>query len=225
MTKRPTATWRMTDALATKLRSFEGKVRLRRFAKGEQLYRQDEVNTCFYFVKSGLVQVSIFRRDGTEVVLENMGPNALCGEGAAFDGLPRFSTAVAVEATEALEFDTARLESLILEDPQFALALLRLTSLKQRILALRLEHLVSNDPEERILELLGRLSRMFAVDHERGRKILTHLTHEQIASMTGTSRVTVTRTLGRLRDKGMLAVEDGYTILAIDLPPQLPHRG
>jgi CRP/FNR family cyclic AMP-dependent transcriptional regulator len=146
-----------------------------------------------------------------------MGPNALCGEGAAFDGLPRFSTAVAVEATEALEFDTSRLVSLMREDPEFALALLRLTSLKQRILALRLEHLVSNDPEERILELLSRLSKMFAVDHERGRKILTYLTHEQIASMTGTSRVTVTRTLGRLRDKGKLYVEDGYTILAKDL--------
>jgi CRP/FNR family cyclic AMP-dependent transcriptional regulator len=217
MTKKPAATWRMTDVLAAKLRSFEGKVKLRRFVEGEQLYRQDEVNSCFYFVKSGLVQVSIFRRDGTEVVLENMGPNALCGEGAAFDGLPRFSTAVAVEATEALEFDTSRLVSLMREDPEFALALLRLTSLKQRILALRLEHLVSNDPEERILELLSRLSKMFAVDHERGRKILTYLTHEQIASMTGTSRVTVTRTLGRLRDKGKLYVEDGYTILAKDL--------
>jgi CRP/FNR family cyclic AMP-dependent transcriptional regulator len=217
MAKKPAATWRMTDALAAKLQSYEGKVRLRRFAEGDQLYRQAEVNTHFYFVKSGLVQVSIFRRDGTEVVLENMGPNALCGEGAAFDGLPRFSTATAVEATEALEFDAAHIEALMREDPEFALALLRLTSLKQRILALRLEHLVSNDPEERILELLSRLSRMFAVDHERGRKILTYLTHEQIASMTGTSRVTVTRTLGRLRDKGMLSVEDGYTILAKDL--------
>ena len=217
MTKKPAATWRMADALSAKLLSFEGKVRLRRFAAAEQLYRQGEINTCFYFVKSGLVQVSIFRRDGTEVVLENMGPNALCGEGAAFDGLPRFSTAVAVEATEALEFDTARLEALMREDPEFALAMLRLTSLKQRILALRLEHLVSNDPEERILELLRRLSEMFAVDHERGRKILTYLTHEQIAAMTGTSRVTVTRTLGRLRDKGTLSVEDGYTILAGDL--------
>jgi CRP/FNR family transcriptional regulator, cyclic AMP receptor protein len=216
MTKKATATWRMADALAVKLRSFEGKVRVRRFAEGEQLYRQDEINTCFYFVKSGLVQVSIFRRDGTEVILENMGPNALCGEGSAFDGLPRFSTAVAVEPTEALEFDTARLESLMLEDPELALAMLRLTSLKQRILALRLEHLVSNDPEDRILELLRRLAQMFAIDHERGRKIVTHLTHEQIASMTGTSRVTVTRTMGRLREKGMLFIEDGFTILAND---------
>ena len=77
-----------------------------------------------------------------------------------------------------------------------------------------MEHLVSNDPEERILELLHRLNEMFAVDHERGRKILTHLTHEQIASMTGTSRVTVTRTLGRLRDKGVVSMDNGHMILA-----------
>ena len=214
MTKKPAATWKMADSLAAKLLSCEGKVRSRRFAEGEQLYRQGEVSTCFYFVKSGLVQVSIFRQDGTEVVLENMGPNTLCGEGPAFDGLPKFSSAVAVERTEALEFDAARFEPLLRGDSELALAMLRLTSLKQRVLALRLEHLVSNNPEDRILELLRRLSEMFAVDHERGRKILTHLTHEQIASMTGTSRVTVTRTLGRLREKGMLSVEDGYTILS-----------
>jgi CRP-like cAMP-binding protein len=37
--------------------------------------------------------------------------------------------------------------------------------------------------------------------------------------MTGTSRVTVTRTLGRLRERGMLSVEDGYTILANEIEP------
>src|ERR1700685_897376 len=130
MTRKPAATWRMTDALAAKLLSFEGKVRLRRFAEGEQLYRQAEVNTYFYFVKSGLVQVSIFRRDGTELVLENMGPNALCGEGAAFDGLPRFSTATAVEATEVLEFDVAHIETLMRQDSEFAVGLLGLASLR-----------------------------------------------------------------------------------------------
>jgi CRP-like cAMP-binding protein len=204
----------MGDPLAAALLSFEGRVGRRHFQQGEHLYRQGEISPCFYFVKSGLVQVSIIRRDGTEVVLENMGPNALCGEGAAFDGLPRFSTAVAVEETEVLEFNVSRLDKLVQAEPALALALLRLTSLKQRVLALRLEHLVSNDPEERILELLHRLSEMFAVDHAKGRKILTYVTHEQIASMTGTSRVTVTRTLRRLRDKGNLLVEDGYTILA-----------
>jgi len=32
--------------------------------------------------------------------------------------------------------------------------------------------------------------------------------------MTGTSRVTVTRTLGRLRDKGVLSIDNGHMVLA-----------
>ncbi len=208
-----TATWRMEEDLAARLMALEGKVRTRRFRAGAHIYRQGDVSTFFYFVKQGMVQVSILRADGTQVVLEHMGGNSLCGEAGAFDGLPRFSTAEALEDTEALEFDASRITDLIAADPSVALALLRLTSLKQRVLALRLEHLVSQDPEERILELLHRLGTMFAVDHPRGRKIVSQLTHEQIASMTGVSRVTVTRRLGQLRAAGSILVEGGQIIL------------
>ena len=211
--KKTAATWRMADQLAAKLLSLSHHARRRLFRPTEPLYAQAEVSAKFYFVLSGLVQVSIIRADGVEVVLEMMGPNTICGEGAAFDGLPRFSSAVAVEETHALEFDASKLDAALSEDPAFAHTLLRATSLKQRVLALRLEHLVSHDPEERILELLNRLSEMFAVEHPGGRMLLTQLTHEQIAAMTGTSRVTVTRTLGRLRERGIIQNDKGHLIL------------
>jgi CRP/FNR family transcriptional regulator, cyclic AMP receptor protein len=42
---------------------------------------------------------------------------------------------------------------------------------------------------------------------------VTQLTHEQIAAMTGTSRVTVTRTLQRLREQGRIAMLEGHILL------------
>ena len=39
----------------------------------------------------------MLRPDGTELVMEFMGKGALCGEAAAFDGLPRFSMATVLE--------------------------------------------------------------------------------------------------------------------------------
>ena len=42
---------------------------------------------------------------------------------------------------------------------------------------------------------------------------MTQLTHEQIAAMTGTSRVTVTRTLQRLREQGRIAILEGHILL------------
>lgn len=203
----------MTSELALTMKSLVHHGERKTFRPFEQVYAQGETSSKFYFVVSGLVQVSIIRADGVEILLEMMGPNTICGESAAFDGLPRYSCAIAVETSEAIEFDATRLLPALRSDPTLALALLNATSLKQRALALRLDNLGSRDPEERVLELLGRLSKMFAAEHPNGRILLSRLTHEQIAAMTGTTRVTVTRTLGRLRKRGALIIEKGHFIL------------
>lgn len=216
--KNSAATWQMAPELASKLVSLERHGQRRIFRPTEQIYPQGEVSTKFFLVVSGLVQVSIIRTDGTEVLLEMMGPNTICGESAAFDRLPRYSCAYAVENSILLEYDACRLTPLLREEPEFALALLRATSLKQRALAFRLGNLSSRNPEERIFKLLNRLSEMFAVKHPNGKMLLTKLTHEQIATMTGTTRVTVTRSLGRLRKHGMLRIEKGYFVLLDEAP-------
>ncbi|RNC95963.1 MAG: Crp/Fnr family transcriptional regulator [Oricola sp.] len=214
MTGKPEATWRMPNQLASMISELRHLVREKTFRAGEQIYAQGEPSNSFYFVVSGLVQISIFRIDGVEIVLEKMGPDTICGEATAFAGLPSFSSAVATEPTTVLEFEARRLPDLFREHPEFALILLRLTSLKQRVLALRLEQMVSNKPEERVLELLTRLGEMFGTRHAKGNMVRTRLTHEMIAAMTGVSRVTVTRTLKRMRESGTLYLDDGYFVIS-----------
>ncbi len=213
MTKKKLGTWRIERQLVEQISEHASFGRRRTFKKNTVLYEQGEVSTRFYFVLKGLVQISIFRADGSEVVLELMGPETVCGEGSAFDGLPRFSSAAAIEDTETIEFDTAKMTEIFREHPEFATSLLRVTSLKQRVVAIRLKHLASREPQDRILELLTRLEEMFAIDHPKGRLLVTHVTHEQIAAMTGTSRVTVTRTLQRLREHNRIDTIDGHILL------------
>ena len=78
---------------------------------------------------------------------------------------------------------------------------------------------VDPDVQERIMELLTRLEEMFAIEHPKGRLLVTQLTHEQIAAMTGTSRVTVTRTLQRLREQGRISILEGHILLMGKRPP------
>lgn len=203
----------MNPELARQIMEQASSGQLRVFRKNEVLYEQGTTSTRFYFLLSGLVQVSMVRVDGVEVMLEYMGPDSICGEGAAFDGLPRFSRAVAVEATEAIEFDAARLGKVLAENPNFATALLRVTSLKQRVLAVRLEHLASREPEGRILDLFRRIQEMFGKDHPRGKLLTTRLTHEQIGAMTGTSRVTVTRVMRALREADKIEIVNGHVLV------------
>lgn len=211
--KKMLGTWRLESALIRKIAAQAKHGRHRSFRKQERLYEQGTVSTKFYLILSGLVQVSIVRIDGVEVVLEYMGPESICGEGAAFDGLPRFSGATAVEDTQAIEFDTKRIEQVLERHPDFASALLHVTSLKQRVLAIRLEHLASRRPRVRIMDLLHRLREMFGADHPGGKLLTTYLTHEQIGTMTGTSRVTVTRAMRQLKENGSIDIINGHILV------------
>ncbi|MCG7625165.1 Crp/Fnr family transcriptional regulator [Epibacterium sp. Ofav1-8] len=174
----------------------------------ELLYNQGDESRHFYFVESGLIEVSIIKIDGTEVVLELMGAGTICGEGAAFDKLPRFSRAAATVPSVVIEFATGDLMNAFREDGEFAMTLLEVACLKQRILASRLEHMTYREPASRLMELFERLAEV-----DPSSEMTVSLTHEQIASMTGTSRVTVTRTLQKLREEGKIGFDGGKLIL------------
>lgn len=202
-------TWRLPDDLAGPWLRAAGLGRRIRKPKDAVVYEQGEISTLFYFVLSGQLKVSILRAGGEETILEFMGYGALCGEGAAFDGLPRFSGATVWRDAELIEFDATKLREPFRERPDLALSLLRITALKQRVLATKLAQAYTPSPEGRIGEFLLRLGQLYAVPTPQGNLIQVYLTHEQIAALTGTSRVTVTRTLTRLRKAGAIAIEDG----------------
>jgi CRP/FNR family cyclic AMP-dependent transcriptional regulator len=214
MTQRRTGqTWRLSREQADILLKSSHLATRLTLRPGQLLYQQGEVGSHFYLILSGEVLVSIFEPSGFEMIMEVMGPWALCGEGPAFDGLPRFSTATALRKSEVLRFDVRRLGPAFAENPALALSLLQITALKQRNLAVRLEYAFGYEPDRRILQLIERLAELYSDPTPEGRLITVQLTHEQIANMTGTSRVTVTRVLNRLRRTGAIDVRRGLLLV------------
>ena len=213
---RSAETWRLDDAVAGPLIRAAHLGKRRTCKKGEYLYRQGETDTRFYFLLRGHVQISSSREDGSEFVLEVMGQWAVCGEGSAFDGKPRFTSAVCIEDSEAIIFDAEDMKHAFRDYPELAVALLRITALKQRILAVRAQYLASPKPEARIAELLHRLVGLYGTKDDTTIVIGISLTHEQMAAMTGTTRVTVTRVLKRLTEQGVLQIK-GKQLRVLDL--------
>ena len=202
-----TETWHMDDATAGTWIRAAHLGRRKRYGKGATIYRQGDQGSTFYFLLSGRVQVSIFQNDGAEFILEVMGCWSMFGESPAVDGYPRIATAITVEDSELLEFDIGVVTAAIPSNPELAISLLRVIALKQRILASRIQYLALPKPEMRIGELLGRLSDLYGEQHN-GRTLITiSLTHEQIAAMTGATRVTVTRALKRLSEVGAIEIK------------------
>ena len=97
------------------------KVPLRRLDAGERIFLEDDAGDCMFAVRSGKVDVITFGS-----VLDSVGPGGVFGEMALIDGGPRSAAALAAEPTEVAVIDRAMFETLVREEPDFALAIMRL---------------------------------------------------------------------------------------------------
>ncbi|WP_281718810.1 Crp/Fnr family transcriptional regulator [Pandoraea apista] len=210
-----TETWHMDSRSANVFLAAE-KLGQRLYApKDTTLYRQGEPGTTFFFLVSGRVQVGVFQADGTEFILELMGPWSLIGEGTALAGQRRMCTAVTLEPCVLIKFDYAQLKRAFTDNVEFATVLMEVVAIKQWVLGMRIQFMAMPKPELRIVELLSRLANLYGEEDEIGLRIRSPLTHELVASLTGTSRVTVTRTITRLRSEGVI-VNQGRHFWVID---------
>lgn len=167
---------------------------LRRYSKGELIYRQGDIATSFCYLKSGKVKVFMTSFDGMERTLNTATKGELLGEGAFFDKKPRVSSAVAETAAEVVMIDDKQLYSLISDNPRLAFELLEILANRIRLLSVQLDSMTFMQAEQRIARLL-------LESNDKGR---VSLTHEEIATAVGVTRVTVSKTLARLAREGVL---------------------
>ena len=149
-----------------------------------------------------------------------MGPGSVIGEAAALTGLPRYSAARVLEPSELLRVDASRMEEYIAKNPRFAMGLLYVLSLKQRLAVDRLHQAVFETPPQRVLKFLEQMAEVHAPG---GETVKIDLTHEQIGTLTNLSRVTVTRALQQLRRDGRIQVAGRSVVLYSRCSPMRPR--
>lgn len=184
------------------------------YQAGQYLYGQGEIDHRFYILVSGKVHVSNLSADGHESTFNIMGPGSVIGEAAALTGLPRYSAARVMEPSVLVLLHAESLEDYVRQNPKFAVALIYVLSLKQRMAVQRLHQAVFDAPDQRILRLLEQMAESHAdkLDADGSPQLRVDLTHEQIGNLTNLSRVTVTRTLQKLKRDGRVVLA-GRTIV------------
>lgn len=194
-------TLRVPLAMLTRLVEIAPSLVRRKYARGGALYLQGESGSHIYVIVSGRVGITMLGAGGQELMIDILGDGALCGEGAAFDGLPRFSSASALEPCEVLVIPVAEFCRLMSSDVELATLIAQAIALKQRMLASRLVQVAQASPEARITELLSQISFPDSP--------AVVLTHQQIANLIGASRITVTRAMQKLRREGAVRCKRG----------------
>lgn len=172
--------------------------RVRRYQNNQIIYMQGEKSRHFYFVEHGKVKVSIFRENGSEKILAIQENNTFFGESAAFDRYPYFATATALEESDIHVINIEEAEALINTHPEVSLLIITAIIRKLRLLGLQVEDLSFLDAQRRVAHILLKLMQEVGEPAGDGILIKKRITHEDLANITGLSRVTVTNVLNHL---------------------------
>ena len=153
-----------------------------------------------WFVVRGMVKLGAVSVHGDELVLGLVGPNEPFA--AAFTNVEAYD-AVALTDCDLLCCNLAEVE----QSPQLALALAKAMTARYRQAESMLALLGLRRVEERVRGFVELLARDFGEPCDDGLRLNLRLTHQEIASALSTTRVTVTRVLGQLRDEGWLQID------------------
>jgi CRP-like cAMP-binding protein len=174
---------------------------------GTVIIRQGEVPDGLVLIGRGRARIDRTAADGQRVVpLGYRGAGDVLGE--SFLGRERAhgENATAMEEVEYARIPLPVVETLMAEDAGLGPAALALLLTRQRETEDRIESLLFRNVQGRVAEFLVAAADRWGVPSPRGTLISAPITHLEIAQSIGSTRETVTLTLGALRREGLLDV-------------------
>lgn len=177
------------------------------FERGKTIFFPGDPAERVYFLLKGAVKLSRVYEAGEEITVALLRENSVFGVLSLITGhrSDRFYHAVAFTPVELLSAPIDQVEQ-SLKDPELSMLMLR--GLSSRILQteMMIETLAHRDMGSRLVSFLLILCRDFGVPSANGITIDLKLSHQAIAEAIGSTRVTVTRLLGDLREEKMISI-------------------
>jgi CRP/FNR family transcriptional regulator, anaerobic regulatory protein len=181
-----------------------------RVRRGESLYRAGDRFTALYAVRNGFFKSTILLEDGRRDQVIGF---SMTGEILGMDGIgsERHScNTIALEDSDVCAIPFAGLQKLARAIPglqrQFQRMMSREIVREQGVMLL----LGSMKADERLAIFLLNLSRRFALHGYSPSKFDMRMTREEIGSYLGLTLETVSRTLSRFQDDGLISVQQKF---------------
>ena len=188
-----------------KVPSMKDKHTFHYFKKNEYVYFEDEPSKYIYLIASGRVKIGSYKEDGTEAIKAILGAGEIFGELALAGEERRQDYAQALDDnTTVCPMNIQDMQELMANNQPLNLKIIKLIGIRIKKLERRIDSLIFKDAKTRIIEFLREMAL------EKGKKVgfevmfRNYLTHKDIASLTGTSRQTVTTVLNELKEKNLI---------------------
>jgi CRP/FNR family transcriptional regulator, dissimilatory nitrate respiration regulator len=185
----------------------------RHIKKGESLFVQGEVAGGFYLVLQGRIKIYRLSPQGKEYILRIVGPGETLAEAAVFSGKTYPAAADTLEDSLLYYFRKADFVHLIRQDPQLALNMISGLSLLLRNLAQQVEDLSLHEVSSRLARFLLDQIEKNDLPLVKGVQIPLEVKKNLLASRLGTIGETLSRTLAKMKQRGLLEIKKDALVL------------
>jgi CRP/FNR family transcriptional regulator, cyclic AMP receptor protein len=195
------------------LASLERIVVEKQFHKESVIVSQEDRGDALFVVSGGKVKVVLYGRSGREVILSVFKPGDFFGEMSLLDNQPRSANVIAVENSTLLVLERTAFADHLAKHPGVALTVLSEMSRRLRRADAIIGNLALLDVYGRVARFLRELAKTDGEPSAGTIIIRSRPTQQEIASMIGTSRETVSRALSEFQRRGFVEMTGRRIIL------------
>lgn len=175
------------------------------YKRREYIFQANLTNTTVYVLLEGRIKLSRLSDQGQECI------QWFCFPGEFF-GFSEYTYchdsglyAQALSNATLLVIAKQDFNRLVLQTPALALIIIDQLSSRVRTLGDMLLHIACGSAQDRLINLLQRLSEIYGNPSDKRINIAMYLTHQEIADMIGVCRQTVSTLMAEMKKNGMIS--------------------
>lgn len=184
---------------------------VREVKAGTRLFSEGDEGQEMFVLQSGRVRISRSVR-GEDQLLVDLGPGEFFGEMSILNARPRSANALVLEDAKVLVLSPKTFEAMIKANTEIAVRMIKRLALRLEEANDRIENLLLQDVNSRVVHALIHASREVA----KGDEVSLEITLEELAGRTGIEQKRVSGVLGRM-ERSRLVLPEGtsYKILSL----------
>ena len=194
---------RLTDEQLARL---ERRGRMRTFARNSTIYMPSDGSDGVFLLAEGRVRISSITPDGKQAILAFIEPGEIFGELALVEPGQREEYAETVVDSTVVLLPGDELARMMAESVELCLGVTKLMGLRRKRIERRLRSLLFRSNRDRLTTLLVDLVEQYGRTTVEGVLLEIKLSHQDLASIIGATRETVTVLLGEMQLEGLLHV-------------------
>lgn len=188
---------------------------IRHFHKSNHLFYQHDQMEYFFFIIDGNIKVYRYSADGREQIVNFFGAGEMVPHHAIFRDDPYPANAVSMNEIRVLMIGKADFETLLKNHSDIMMKMFKYLGSMIVDLQNRLYDKILHPADEQLLKSILRLAVSYGKDIDEDNSLITlRVTKQDIGSMIGLSRETVSRNISLFKKLGLMYEnKEGYIIL------------